>query len=79
VYIAPNSWNDEAFKWFLMGRHSGSVQFQGEIDPAKKQQEMQPFLKHELRRVREWADYEIRLSEQNAKLFQEWDEEDERR
>jgi hypothetical protein len=41
--------------------------------------QMQPFLSHELRRVREWAEYEIKVEENEASFLQEWREEDERR
>jgi hypothetical protein len=71
--------DNEAFSWFLMGRHTGSFHTQSDVDPGRKREEMQPFLRHHLRRVREWAEAEIRLAEQEAKYFQDLDEEDERR
>jgi hypothetical protein len=71
--------DNEAFGWFLMGRHSATVWSQADVDPARRRQEMRPFLEHELRRVREWAEYEIRQEEREAAFFRELDEEDERR
>ncbi len=71
--------DDDAFRWFLMGRHSrGAVWSPADVDPIRRRQEMQPFLKHELRRVREWAEHELRHEEQEATFFREMDEEDER-
>jgi hypothetical protein len=70
--------DDNAFQWFLMGRHSGTVWTSGEVDPTRKRREMEPFLGHQLRRVREWALYEIREEERFAQHFAEMDEEVER-
>jgi hypothetical protein len=71
--------DDEAFRWFLMGCHSGTGRSEAETSPARKRAEMQPFLKHELRRVREWAESEIQEEERYATHFREMDEEDQRR
>ena len=37
---------------------------------------MQPFANHPLRRVREWANYEVEREERDTKMFQKWDDED---
>src|SRR5579864_7586982 len=55
--------DEEAFRWFLMGCGSTGFRSQDEVDPIKKRAEMQPFLTHELRRVREWAQNEIESEE----------------
>jgi hypothetical protein len=71
--------DEQAFQWFLMGRHSGEAFHEGEVDPARTREEMQPFFEHELHRVREWAQYEVASAEEQAKFFREMDEEFERR
>jgi hypothetical protein len=71
--------DDEAFQWFLMGRNAGKVWTQREINSTRKRDAMKPFLKHGLRRVREWAAHEIQEEEKEEKFFREMDEEDERR
>ena len=71
--------DEESFQWFLMGRNDGKIISQAEIDPARKRREMEPFLTHELRRVREWAEYEILDEDRQAAWFREVDEEDGRR
>jgi hypothetical protein len=70
--------DDEAFSAFLMGRHHFQVVTQGDVNPDRKRLEMQPFLAHPLRRVREWAQYEISSEERQAAEFRDFDEEDER-
>jgi hypothetical protein len=62
-----------------MGRHSGETLHEGEVDPGRIREEMQPFFEHELHRVRQWAQYEISSAEEQAKFFREMDEEFERR
>jgi hypothetical protein len=71
--------DNEAFEWFLMGCHSGGLWTRGEVNPDQKRQDMQPFLEHELRRVREWAEYQIRHEERNADFFRDLEDEGERR
>jgi hypothetical protein len=71
--------DDSAFRSFLMGRHLGVVWTSGETDPQQKQQEMRPFSVHELRRVRDWAEYEVHAVGQMDEHFRELDEEAERR
>src|SRR5262249_5271882 len=63
--------DNEAFAWFLMGHHSGKVWTESDADPARRRREMQPFLTHELRRVREWAEDEIRTAEEQSDFFRE--------
>ena len=70
---------DEAFEWFLMGGNSGTFRSEAAVNPARRRKEMQPFLEHELRRVREWAEYQIRDEERFSVWFQEMDDERERR
>jgi hypothetical protein len=71
--------DDEAFEWFLAGRHSGKSWQQEDINPARRREELRPFLEHELRRVREWAESEIRHDEREAAFFRDLSEEDDRR
>ena len=71
--------DENAFRSFLMGRHVGTVWTSGETDPHQKQQQMRPFLVHELRRVREWAEYEVQEVGRMDQHFRELDEEDQRR
>ncbi len=70
--------HQKAFEWFCMGR-SDRVFSEVDVDPTQKRTQMQPFLSHELRRVREWAEYEIKIEENEAKFFEEWREEGDRR
>jgi hypothetical protein len=70
--------NQKAFEWFCMGR-SDRAWSESDTDPVRKRSEMQPFLAHHLRRVREWAQYEIKLEESEANFLKEWRDEDERR
>lgn len=53
--------DDEVFRAFIGGRH-GHETFFGPISAAFAgvEERMQPYLRHPLRRVREWARYEIR-------------------
>jgi hypothetical protein len=71
--------DQRAFEWFLMGRQSGRGITAADVDPVQRRAEMEPFLNHELRRVREWAAYEVETTEQHAQWFRDMDEEDERR
>jgi len=71
--------DDEAFRWFLMGSHSGEVRSESQVNPERKKLEMQPYLAHELRRVREWAQSEIREEVRFDEWFKEMDEEQDRR
>jgi hypothetical protein len=70
---------DEAFEWFIMGCHSGGVFTESDVNPDRTRREMEPFLQHELPRVRQWAEQEIRRVEREAAFFRERAEEDERR
>jgi hypothetical protein len=45
--------DDEAFEEFLAGRHSATSWQEEDINPARRREELRPFLEHELRRVRE--------------------------
>ncbi len=74
-----NESDNEAFSCFLMGRHSSGMISERDVDPARRAQQMRPFLGHDLRRVREWAEYEVQHEERMAKFFRDMDEEDERR
>src|SRR5213079_3450313 len=51
--------DEEAFSWFLMGQHSSGVISERDVNPTRRREQMEPFLQHDLRRVREWAQYEI--------------------
>jgi hypothetical protein len=65
----------EAFDWFLMGRHGGASKWSGDR-VADRAAEMAPFRAHPLRRVRDWAAYEVRWAEREAAWFRRHDEED---
>ena len=69
--------DQEAFEWFLRGRTEGAQWRPGDHTAAKRA-EMEPYLQHPLRRVREWAEAEIRFEEREAEWFQQHDEEGER-
>lgn len=62
--------NDQVFDEFCAGRHSGQIFF-GSISSYFEgtEERMQPYLTHRLRRIREWAQYEIA----NAKGMRVWD------
>ena len=66
--------NQEAFDCFLMGRSDGAFHWQGD-QTVNKREEMEPFLNHPLRRVRQWATYEIERVSGDAKFFQKMDDE----
>ncbi|QDU21283.1 ATP-binding protein [Urbifossiella limnaea] len=69
--------DQEAFELYLMGRHSGA--FIATDDMADRTRAvMAPFTSHPLRRVREWAEYEIRSAEQHTDWLRRENEEDER-
>jgi hypothetical protein len=77
-WLFTNREDDQrAFEWFLMGRHSGAKVWTGD-QTAETRAEMEPYLQHPLRRVREWAEYEIRSAEHEADWFRQRDEEGER-
>ena len=62
--------SDEVFSEFYAGRHAGQICFgslSGIFDGTEER--MQPYLTHRLRRIREWAQYEIA----NAKGTRAWD------
>jgi len=69
--------DQRAFEWFLMGRRSGARMWSGNQATAKRA-EMQPYLAHPLRRVREWAADEIRFYTNEDELFQEFKDESDR-
>ena len=69
--------NDDAFNSYLAGRRSGVRVWTGDLT-ERRREEMSPFLAHSLRRVREWAEYEIRQEEQFARWHRRWDEEEQR-
>jgi hypothetical protein len=52
--------NGDVFEEFCAGRHSGQI-FVGSLSAAFEgiEEQMQPYLNHRLRRIREWAQYEI--------------------
>ncbi|MEY8750078.1 hypothetical protein [Alkalicoccobacillus gibsonii] len=63
--LSTYEWDDRLFREFIAGRHSLEVI---NISEAIKNhevlvQEMEPYLSHSLNRVREWAEYEIKQSE----------------
>ncbi len=66
--------DQEAFEWFLMGRRSAAGWWTAERAKARPA-ELAPFLTHPLRRVREWAQYEVESAEREAAWFRRYDEE----
>lgn len=69
--------DQRAFEWFLMGRHSGARMWSGNQLPRKRE-EMEPFRQHPLRRVQEWAAYEIQFTEREDERFRQLEDESER-
>jgi hypothetical protein len=68
--------DERTFREFCLGSHSlqiyiGDIAFQKQ----KEAEIAREFLKHPLRRVREWAEYEISSCEQDAKHWRQIDEE----
>jgi hypothetical protein len=59
--------DNEMFDGYLSGRHRLNVGV-GKIDVTQVEHAMRPFLGHALRRVKEWAEWEI----EQAKREQEW-------
>ncbi len=68
--------DDILFRKFCAGSHSSQV-YMGDIASQKtKEAEIaKKFLNHPLRRIREWAKYEILSFEQDAKMWNQIDEE----
>ncbi|HYH64750.1 MAG TPA: hypothetical protein VD866_08665, partial [Urbifossiella sp.] len=69
--------DQEAFESFLTGRHRG-VFMSGDDLVEKARVAMSPFAAHPLRRVREWAAYEIDTADRHADWLRRDDEEDDR-
>ncbi len=68
--------DEPTFRAFCLGSHSLQT-YIGDI-ASQKQKEAEvarEFLNHPLRRVREWAEYEISSCEQDAKMWRQIDEE----
>jgi hypothetical protein len=61
--------DDEIFEGFLSGRHRLNV-IVGNVEVTEMEHAMKPFMEHPLRRVRDWALWEI----QQAKRESEWNE-----
>jgi hypothetical protein len=70
--------DQEAFVEFLAGRSRGAFVLEAGLG-ARRRVEMAPFLVHPLRRVREWAEYEVRDAERHEAWSRRDDEEDGRR
>jgi pyrroloquinoline quinone (PQQ) biosynthesis protein C len=62
--------SDEVFSEFCAGRHAGQICF-GSLSGIFEgtEERMQPYLTHKMRRIREWAQFEIA----NAKGMRAWD------
>lgn len=69
--------DQEAFESFLSGRHSGAF-FSPDDLASQTREAMAPFLAHPLRRVREWAEDEVRFAERHQAWLHEGDLEDDR-
>ncbi len=69
--------DQDAFEWFLAGRHYGARMWSGS-EALQKRMEMDPYVRHPLRRVREWAQYEISFVEGEDKRFHQYEDESER-
>ncbi|MEP0872383.1 hypothetical protein NDA01_21445 [Trichocoleus desertorum AS-A10] len=68
--------DDSTFRYFCSGSHSLQV-YSGDIASQKEKEAeiAKKFINHPLRRVREWAQYEISSSRQDAKFWRQLDEE----
>lgn len=63
--LSTYEWDDRLFNEFIAGRHSFEVINISEAINNHKNlvSEMEPYLQHKLRRVKQWAEYEIKQSE----------------
>lgn len=63
--LSEFEFDERLFREFIAGRHSFEVfSIEAKVDEHEKLvTAMKPYLEHKLKRVREWADYEIRNSE----------------
>ncbi len=68
--FSKHEFNDAAFQGFLQGRHR-LASWWGNNKAQEVEQEMQVFLHHDLRRVKEWAAREI----EHWKWVQNWSDE----
>ncbi len=67
--LSNYEYDDKLFSAFIAGRHSFEVINISEAIKNHKNliMEMEPYLHHKLRRVRQWAEYEIKQSEEMKK------------
>jgi hypothetical protein len=70
---------DSVFREFCLGRHNGEIR----VGPARDrrpelEKSLQPFQTHPLRRVREWAQYELKENERDIALDDYLDDRQER-
>ena len=70
--------DEKAFQSFLAGRRSGAV-WSSDENVEDKKVEMEKFMVSDSRRLRDWANWEVRDAEWYANLSKEMDEDDERR
>lgn len=75
--FTAHEYNDSVFQGFLDGRHRLEAWF-GDEKASAVENQMQVFKKHSLRRVREWADFEIKHWRHMQEWFDEIDEKRER-
>jgi hypothetical protein len=71
--------DDRIFREYCAGRHSGEIRQGSARDRRPAVEEaVRPFLDHPLRRVRDWAQYELDENDYQAKLDDKMDEQHER-
>ena len=71
--------SDELFAEFCAGRHSFEVGYRpANAQTAEIEKSISPFLSHSLRRVREWAKYELELNRRHVEYDRRRDDEFER-
>ena len=70
--------DDRAFQAFCAGRHSFEFRSAPQEGHEEVRRQLEPFLHHELRRVREWAEYELHDHDWRVSLHAQLDDESER-
>jgi hypothetical protein len=70
--------DDEMFEGFLSGRHRLNVSV-GNVEVTEFEHTMKPFMEHPLRRVRDWAVWEIQQAKREKEWYEDYEEKRKRR
>lgn len=74
-FLNEYSKDDDAFSEFLMGRHSGISRWGGPTSQLERAQAIYTAFKdHSLRRIREWAKYELDVAHREIAIHEEMDD-----